>query len=875
MLTPVLRGFRMGVVVVATLALASACGGGDGPAQPPTPPTPGSISGTLLTAEGAGVPGVAVTVQQGSATGRATQTDAMGTFRFDALQPGSYTVAATLPSGYEPASVRRDVVVNDGANTAVALAAQAVRAASDTIAPGTADTLVLVSGLAVGVAVPAGGPPVAVTVNQSSTASFAVFDTLGAPASIEVKALTAAGRAASRATDPSPVVTVWQRVGTCTGATAEFAFEAGTSAEGKPLFLFGDPTCTTWTDPRTGQSGAAYTRSAPLSAGSRLNLALFATSTHCDGGERALTALGGAADDPTRVPVILIHGLQPFKFTCRSFRDWDAAGTTFPQLSAALQANDSTSRAYQLYALRYPTFEPIANAVAYLRAEIERRGWQNRDVVLVGHSMGGLVGRGYMATYGAEHVRALVTLGTPHLGSPFANRLSVAAAVGGCVNPVWGLETLLIPRSDGIRDLDPASDWIQALVGKRGGAERIYTFAGDGRLVPDLPLIGCVMNRIVGANHDGAVPVASALPDWSTFQTVVSGANHLAMTSQPAPRVTHLLAQLAQCLPGTPPNAPAVNGFPLSGTLSRQAGGRIDVVLNPVVVDGVSARGLTKSNFKVVENDCLKPFEITTSEGNLGVDLVFVQDLSGSMAGAITGVRNSVLQFAASLATRGVNVRIGSVGFSGPGTIATHANQSTCERVGPVQDLASPETFRSHVAANWYATGGCDDPENALEAIKYAHQHLTWRGGAARVYVLVTDVSVHTAADVCNDLGPCTDETLASIVALVGSTSTIHVVAPASSAERTADGSLDPWLLATGTGGARLVLPATGAVDLNALGIADRVADIVRLTFASTSGERAHHRIRVRVEYGGKVAELSPGLVVYDTDRTLVRARRR
>jgi pimeloyl-ACP methyl ester carboxylesterase len=867
---------------LAAFTLAAACGGGDGPSEPPPPPTPGSLSGAVRTAEGAGVPGAAISVQQGTATARTTQTDAGGAFRVDGLQPGTYALSAILPAGYEPGTVQRDVQVSNGANTDVTLAVQAVRALSDTIAPGGADTLTLASGMVASVAVPAGSAPVVAAVSQVTTTEFSAFDAITAPASLELRPLAgAASRAGARGSRAdahleaaAPVVTVWQRVSTCSGVSAEFAFEAGTSAGGKPLFLFGDPTCTTWTDPRTGQSGAAFTRSGPVPVGSKLSLVLFATSTSCDGGERTLTPVGGA-EDPSKVPVILIHGLQLEKTSCRSVAGWDAAAATFPALTSALGANDSTAKAYQLYALRYPTFEPVANAVAYLRGEVVRRGWQDRDIVLVGHSMGGLVGRGYLAAYGSEHVRALVTLGTPHLGSPFANESAVAGAVGKCVDPLLGLATRIVPRSAGVRDLDPAGDWIGALGGQRGGADRIYTFAGDGPIVPDWPVVSCVMSHILGTGaHDGVVPASSALPDWTTFQTLVSGSNHFAITAQAAPQVTRLLAQLSQCLPGAPPTPPAVNGFPLSGTLSRQAGGRIDVVLNPVVVDGSPAHGLTKANFAVVENNCLRPFEITTSEGNLGVDLVFIQDLSGSMSSAITGVRNSVLQFAATLRDRGLNVRIGSVGFSGPGSIVTHANQSTCELVGPVQDLASPETFRAHVAANWYATGGCDDPENALEAIAYAHHNLTWRSGAARVYVLITDVSVHTAADSCNGLGPCTDQTLESIVGLVGSTGTIHVVAPASATQRTRNGALDPYLLAERTGGARLAL-GTGVLDLNTLGIADRLADIVRLTFASASGDPAHHRVRVRVEYGGKVAELAPGLVVYDTDPSLVRAPKR
>lgn len=873
-----MKRFLRAAVLLAASVFATACGG-DGPSQPPPPPAPGSLNVTVTADDGRLVEGAMVTVQNGAgALAGSGATDAAGAYQLAGVQPGTYTVSVKLPAGFSPATQQKPATVANGGSTVVPFSVQAVRARSDTVGAGRTDTLTLASGMAASVAVPAGSAPVVVGVSEAAAPAFSVFETISAPVSLEMRSLSAvrADRAGASAEAPSVVVTVWQRVPTCTGNSAEFAFEVGKSAGGAPMFLFGDPTCTTWTDPATGKTSAAYTRSSPLPVGSKLNLVLFATSETCDGGERSLTPLAGAAEDPSKTPVILIHGLQPFRTTCRAFRDWDAAGATFPELSAALRGNDSTAKAYQLYGLRYPTFEPVANAVSFLRAEVIRRGWQNRDIVLVGHSMGGLVGRGYVAAYGSDHVRALVTLGTPHLGSPFANEGTVAGAIGHCVDPILGLASRLLPRTAGIRDLDPAGDWIGALGGQRAGADRIYTFAGDGRLAPDLPLVSCVMDRVTGgAGHDGVVPIASALPDWTTFQTLVRGANHLGINAQGAPQVTHLLAQLSQCLPGTVPTPPSVNGFPLSGTLSRQAGGRIDVVLNPVAVDGAPVHGLTKANFAVVENNCLKPFEITTSEGNLGVDLVFIQDLSGSMSSAITGVRNSVLSFASTLASRGLNVRIGSVGFSGPGTIVTHANESACERIGPVQDLASPETFRGHVAASWFATGGCDAPENALEAIKYAHQNLTWRSGAARVYVLVTDVSVHTAADSCNGLGPCTGETLESIVGLLGSTATMHVVAPSSAAQRTTSGSLDPWLLADRTGGARLVLPASGVVDLNGLGIADRLAEIVRLTFSSTSGDPAHHRIRVRVVYGGKAAELSPGLVVYSVDPTLSRVPRR
>ena len=42
------------------------------------------------------------------------------------------------------------------------------------------------------------------------------------------------------------------------------------------------------------------------------------------------------------------------------------------------------------------------------------------QVVIVTHSMGGLVARAYLRRYGGAHVRRLVTLGAPHNGSRYA-----------------------------------------------------------------------------------------------------------------------------------------------------------------------------------------------------------------------------------------------------------------------------------------------------------------------------------------------------------------------------------------------------------------------------------------------------------------------
>jgi pimeloyl-ACP methyl ester carboxylesterase len=93
------------------------------------------------------------------------------------------------------------------------------------------------------------------------------------------------------------------------------------------------------------------------------------------------------------------------------------------------------------YTVRFSKpFDAIDNWAAEIGAAIGRvRASTGADrVILIGYSMGGLAARAYLVAHAADHhVRRLVTIGTPHLGSAFArvwtwqDRLSRCAADAG------------------------------------------------------------------------------------------------------------------------------------------------------------------------------------------------------------------------------------------------------------------------------------------------------------------------------------------------------------------------------------------------------------------------------------------------------------
>jgi len=103
------------------------------------------------------------------------------------------------------------------------------------------------------------------------------------------------------------------------------------------------------------------------------------------------------------------------------------------------------------FAVATLNLEPVyADIDSYVARLAERIASACRDnacdkVTLVGHSMGGLVARAYLAKFGATHVRQLVTIATPHAGSVLA-RLGMGRNA---------------------RQMEPGSPWLGALW--RGG----------------------------------------------------------------------------------------------------------------------------------------------------------------------------------------------------------------------------------------------------------------------------------------------------------------------------------------------------------------------------------------------------------------------
>ena len=109
---------------------------------------------------------------------------------------------------------------------------------------------------------------------------------------------------------------------------------------------------------------------------------------------------------PAKLPILLLHGVGCNAGVWSGFRRHLEQRGIGP-----------------VYALSYgpplASIEHFADQVAARIGDIEAATGASQ-VVLVGHSMGGLVARAYLRQYGGAKVRRLITIGTPHHGSMHA-----------------------------------------------------------------------------------------------------------------------------------------------------------------------------------------------------------------------------------------------------------------------------------------------------------------------------------------------------------------------------------------------------------------------------------------------------------------------
>jgi hypothetical protein len=220
------------------------------------------------------------------------------------------------------------------------------------------------------------------------------------------------------------------------------------------------------------------------------------------------------------------------------------------------------------------------------------------------------------------------------------------------------------------------------------------------------------------------------------------------------------------------------------------------------------------------------------------VDLVFINDTTGSMSGTVEGISKSASKFAEDVAAGGVDARFSMYTYGDAfATVPSAPGSENPFKVGKgdfappefdgdarpyigLSDVAGFKSFLTEMeSSSALGVGGGDGEENTLGALHYANGKVAWRDGAARMFVAIGDNPSHQkgSADelfASSQFAPPSGDDL---IASINGSAVIHVVghdrgeAPFYNLKHLADKS----------GGVFLELPSDGVVDLGALNLKD------------------------------------------------------
>lgn len=202
------------------------------------------------------------------------------------------------------------------------------------------------------------------------------------------------------------------------------------------------------------------------------------------------------------------------------------------------------------------------------------------------------------------------------------------------------------------------------------------------------------------------------------------------------------------------PVPPPATG-PLRPSLAVEPGpsnnpARIKLTVGGLLGPGGAPIAYNTDNLTIVEDGVVKGFKLTLGQAaGLKADIVFVIDNTGSMGGAIAGVRASVLNFLNAIRNSGQDIQVGLVAFND--NIPPAANTG----VDPADTRAHAAVYSFHNLTAAYeqasaiyqqiatlpATGGGDTPELCFGGLDYARRTFSWRIGAQRIYIVITDAT--------------------------------------------------------------------------------------------------------------------------------------
>lgn len=261
--------------------------------------------------------------------------------------------------------------------------------------------------------------------------------------------------------------------------------------------------------------------------------------------------LAHAFPEPTSKLVVFVHGLMETE------RSWAFRSSEWHGRPEVTLGDTMAELGYSPVWIRCNTGLPVENngrALAGILGRLVRK-WPDRvdRVVLVGHSMGGLIIRSALEQGDArwvDKVAATVSLGTPLHGAPLERFADAAALATRKLGMARWLGATVASRSAGIRDLAHGASTVE----KRAEGVRVDLAEHSYLVVGSLGQPTSWLGRTLG---DGLVPLASAgngLPAAANLPSVpsdervavIAGLGHLDLLNHPDVhgQLRHWLASL-------------------------------------------------------------------------------------------------------------------------------------------------------------------------------------------------------------------------------------------------------------------------------------------------------------------------------------------
>ena len=303
-----------------------------------------------------------------------------------------------------------------------------------------------------------------------------------------------------------------------------------------------------------------------------------------------------ASVGPAPFALILVHGWQSDQLTCGSASAWRPADVTWSTFLARFYpadgspGEDSRLQLFDVWIAHYPSHRSIqSNGDALARLIAQQI--PNQRIVVLAHSMGGLVTAAALRTSPALAIDTIVALGTPWRGSPIPGGLwilksgwscaTVTGSVAGAVTA--GVATL----TEGSRGLSEASNgYLQTslLSTINALAPRVTAVGGNIRGAHLNPTVDgqylfygfgdCVLKDLGYNASDGVVPTTSVSAEGQIRDvSIVGGLDHSQLYAVPGQSdplriaVDRFLAYLNHHAPvATVTVAPAAASIAIGGT---------------------------------------------------------------------------------------------------------------------------------------------------------------------------------------------------------------------------------------------------------------------------------------------------------------------